>query len=187
MIKIRNMKFHKLKLAGAYVVELEPLEDSRGFFARAFCENEFAAAGIPFKVSQMNISSNRHKGTLRGLHYQLGDAAEDKFVRCIRGGIVDVIVDVRPGSATFLEHEMVELDERNRKAILLPKGFAHGIQTLSDESQVLYLASAPYAPKFERGLRWNDPRLGIRWPLEPAVISEKDQALPDFDPAYHLK
>jgi dTDP-4-dehydrorhamnose 3,5-epimerase len=181
------VKFNQLPLKGAFTIDIEPNGDERGFFARVFCEREFAAAGIDFEAVQMNMSTNREKGTLRGLHYQLGDNAEQKLVRCIKGAIVDLIVDVRPQSPTFLEHVFVELSEENRRAILVPRGFAHGIQTLTAGAEILYLVSAFYAPGAERGLRWNDPRLAIAWPLEPTVISDKDRAHPDFDPAIHLQ
>ncbi len=179
------MKFHELSLKGAFTVDLEPHDDERGFFARAYCDREFAAAGIDFRVVQANMSRNDKAGTLRGMHYQLGSDAEDKFVRCLRGRIVDVIVDMRKGSPTFMKHEIVELSPENLRAILVPKGFAHGIQALEDNSDILYLVSAFYAPGSERGLRWNDPALGIKWPMPPTVMTDKDRSHSDYDPAIH--
>lgn len=179
------MKFNELSLKGAFTVDLDPHADERGFFARAYCDREFAAAGIDFRVVQANMSRNDKAGTLRGMHYQLGNDAEDKFVRCLRGRIVDVIVDMRKGSPTFMQHEIVELSPENLRAILVPKGFAHGIQALEDDTDILYLVSAFYAPGSERGLRWNDPALGIKWPTPPTVMTDKDQSHPDYDPAIH--
>jgi dTDP-4-dehydrorhamnose 3,5-epimerase len=172
------MRFTESPLRGAFVVELEERTDDRGFFARAFCAKEFADHGINDKVVQANVSYNHVAGTLRGIHYQVPPAAETKFLRCTRGAIHDVIVDLREGSATRGQHFGAELTATNRKAILVPEGFAHGFITLADESEVLYLVSEFYTPGCERGLRWDDPRLGIRWPRPAAVISEKDASWP---------
>jgi dTDP-4-dehydrorhamnose 3,5-epimerase len=172
------MRFTESPLRGAFVVELEERTDDRGFFARAFCAKEFADHGINDKVVQANVSYNHVAGTLRGMHYQVPPAAETKFLRCTRGAIHDVIVDLREGSATRGQHFGAELTATNRKAILVPEGFAHGFVTLADESEVLYLVSEFYTPGCERGLRWDDPRLGIRWPRPAAVISEKDASWP---------
>jgi dTDP-4-dehydrorhamnose 3,5-epimerase len=172
------MRFTESPLRGAFVVELEERTDDRGFFARAFCAKEFADHGINDKVVQANVSYNHVAGTLRGIHYQVPPAAETKFLRCTRGAIHDVIVDLREGSATRGQHFGAELTATNRKAILVPEGFAHGFVTLADESEVLYLVSEFYTPGCERGLRWDDPRLGIRWPRPAAVISEKDASWP---------
>lgn len=172
------MRFTESPLHGAFVVELEERTDDRGFFARAFCSKEFADHGINDKVVQANVSYNHVAGTLRGMHYQVPPAAETKFLRCTRGAIFDVIVDLREGSATRGQHFGAELTAANRKAILVPEGFAHGFVTLADESEVLYLVSEFYTPGCERGLRFDDPKLGIQWPRPVAVISEKDASWP---------
>lgn len=172
------MRFTESPLRGAFVVELEERTDDRGFFARAFCAKEFADHGINDKVVQANVSYNHVAGTLRGMHYQVPPAAETKFLRCTRGAIFDVIVDLREGSATRGQHFGAELTAANRKAILVPEGFAHGFVTLADESEVLYLVSEFYTPGCERGLRFDDPKLGIQWPRPVAVISEKDASWP---------
>jgi dTDP-4-dehydrorhamnose 3,5-epimerase len=180
------MKFHPLSLSGAYIVELDRLGDERGFFSRAYCQNEFAAKNLFTSVAQANNSLSATKGTLRGLHYQLGEFGEDKLIRCIRGEIFDVVVDLRAESPTFLKHVTVNLSAENRLAVYVPRGCCNGIQTLQSDTELFYLASNFYAAHAERGLRWNDPRLGIDWPLEPEVISQKDANHPDFNPAYHL-
>lgn len=172
------MRFTESPLRGAFVVELEERTDERGFFARAFCAKEFADHAVNDKVVQANVSYNHVAGTLRGMHYQVPPAAETKFLRCTRGAIFDVIVDLREGSATRGQHFGAELTAANRKAILVPEGFAHGFITLADESEVLYLVSEFYTPGCERGLRFDDPKLGIRWPRPVAVISEKDASWP---------
>ena len=166
-------------LAGAYTVALERREDERGFFARAFCRDEFTAAGIEPDLAQANLSYNRLKGTLRGLHYQVPPYRETKLVRCVAGSLLDVIVDVRPESPTYREWFGVELSAANQLAVFVPRGFAHGLVTLQDDTSVFYMASEFYAPDSEAGLRWDDPRIGIDWPIEPTVISEKDRAWPD--------
>ncbi|MBT7690636.1 MAG: dTDP-4-dehydrorhamnose 3,5-epimerase [Gemmatimonadales bacterium] len=166
-------------LAGAYTVALERREDERGFFARAFCRDEFTAAGIEPDLAQANLSYNRLKGTLRGLHYQVPPYRETKLVRCVAGSLFDVIVDVRPESPTYREWFGVELSAANQLAVFVPRGFAHGLVTLQDDTSVFYMASEFYAPDSEAGLRWDDPRIGIDWPIEPTVISEKDRAWPD--------
>jgi len=168
-------------LAGAYTVSLERLEDDRGFFARVFCREEFKAAGIEPVFVQGNLSYNRLRGTLRGLHYQHPPHQEAKLVRCLTGSLFDVIVDVRPESQTFRQWFGVELSEANQLAVFVPRGFAHGLVTLQDETSVFYMASELYAPGFEAGLRWDDPVLGIEWPIEPTSISEKDRTWPDQD------
>lgn len=181
------MKFIETPLKDAYVIELEKRGDDRGFFARFFCINEFDRAGLRRDVVQINNSTSRDKGTLRGMHYQLAPKAEDKIVRCIRGGLLDVIVDLRPESPTFLKHFKIELTADNRTALFVPKGFAHGFITLEDNTEAFYLVTEFYAPDRERGLRYNDPKLGIEWPMQPAVMSDKDKNWPDFNPDYHLK
>jgi dTDP-4-dehydrorhamnose 3,5-epimerase len=181
------MKFIKTELPGAFVIELEPRGDDRGFFARAFCVKELAQAGLNSALAQINNSFSRHKGTLRGIHYQLPPKAEDKIVRCIRGALFDLLVDLRPDSPTFLRHWGVELTAENRKAVYVPQGFGHAFLTLADDTEAFYLTTEFYAPDRERGLRYNDPRLGISWPITPTVVSDKDRAWPDFSPEYHLR
>jgi dTDP-4-dehydrorhamnose 3,5-epimerase len=166
--------FTETPLAGAFVVELDRKEDDRGFFARAFCQREFAEQGIAADVRQANISLSTRAGTLRGMHFQYPPAAENKFIRCISGAILDVIIDLRPESPTFLQHTAVELSAENRTAFVVPPRFAHGFITLKDDSEVLYLVSEFYTPAEEGGLRWNDPALGIVWPRDVTVITDKD-------------
>jgi dTDP-4-dehydrorhamnose 3,5-epimerase len=179
------MRFLSTPLAGAHLVELERRGDDRGFFARMFCEREFAEAGLESRFVQVNNSLSARAGTLRGLHYQLPPAAEVKLVRCIRGRLFDVIVDLRPQSPTYLKWFGAELNDENRLMMYVPRGFAHAILTLTDDTEALYLVSAFYAPAEERGLRWNDPAIGIAWPIAPVEISAKDAAWPDVDPAFH--
>jgi len=181
------MIYTETPLRDAYVVELEKHADERGFFARVFCEQEFSKQGLTDRFVQVNDSLARTKGTLRGLHYQLSPKAEVKLVRCILGALYDVILDVREPSPTFGKYFGIELSAENRTMLYVPNGFAHGFITLVDDTEAFYFADAAYAPDHERGVRWNDPRFGIDWPLEPTVISEKDQNHPDFDPAYHLR
>jgi dTDP-4-dehydrorhamnose 3,5-epimerase len=179
------MKFHATELADAFVVELEKRGDERGFFARLYCEREFGAAGISARFVQINNSLSAQRGTLRGLHYQLAPAAEAKLVRCIRGALYDAIVDLRPDSPSFLRWFGAELSAENRRMMYVPRGFAHGMLSLQDDTEVFYLASDFYSPQDERGVRWNDPRFAIRWPLEPVEVSPKDRQWPDYDPAFH--
>lgn len=160
------------------IVELDRREDERGYFARAFCRDEFIAAGIEPHIEQANVSFNSRAGTLRGMHLQVAPHPETKFIRCTRGAIVDTIVDLRPDSPTYLDHVQVELSAENGRALFVPAYFAHGYQTLQDDTEVLYLVSGAYAPGFERGLRHDDPELGLRWPLPVADISEKDRSWP---------
>jgi dTDP-4-dehydrorhamnose 3,5-epimerase len=178
--------FTRAPLAGAYVIELEKRGDERGFFARAFCEREFAAHGLAQRFVQVNNSLSATAGTLRGMHYQLAPKAETKLVRCIRGALLDVILDLRPGSPTFGESFAAELSAENRRMMYVPKGFAHGFLTLEDATEAFYFVDELYAPETERCVRWNDPRFALPWPHEPAVISEKDRTQKDFDPAWHL-
>jgi len=180
------MRFVETPLAGAFVIDLEKREDERGFFARVFCRDEFEDHGLPSAIVQINDSLAADKGTLRGMHYQLPPHAETKVVRCIRGALYDVILDLRPDSKTFGRHFGIELSAENRTMVCVPKGFAHGFVTLRDDTEAFYLTDESYAPTHERGIRWNDPAFGIAWPLEPAVISEKDRHHADFDPATHL-
>jgi dTDP-4-dehydrorhamnose 3,5-epimerase len=175
------MKFAETKLKGAYIIDVEPRGDDRGFFARAWCHNEFAELGLDTRVAQANISFNKDKGTVRGMHWQMPPFAETKLVRCIRGAVYDVIVDLRQDSPTFLQWMGVELSAENRRIILVPEGFAHGMQTLVDEAEVYYQVTEFYAPEAERGARYNDPAFGIEWPLPVGTQSEKDASWPDFD------
>ena len=174
------MIFTETPLRGAYVIELEPRNDERGFFARAFCQNELAAHGLKNEIRQANTSYNFKKGTLRGMHYQIPPHAEVKMVRCTVGAIYDVIVDIRKDSPTYLKWFGIELTAANRKTFYVPEGFAHGYQALTDDSEVLYLVTQFYAPDHEAALRWDDPAVGIRWPLANPILSPKDAAHPDF-------
>jgi dTDP-4-dehydrorhamnose 3,5-epimerase len=176
--KTLPMQIQTTPLAGAAVIELKLLEDDRGFFARTFCRQEFVDAGLDPLIEQANVSFNHKAGTMRGFHYQVDRNAEAKLVRCTRGAIYDVIVDLRPESPTYLQHLGVELTADNRKALYVPRHFAHSYVTLTDGAEVFYQVSTAYAPGFERGLRWNDPALGIEWPIEVTTISEKDAAWP---------
>ncbi|HUB16425.1 MAG TPA: dTDP-4-dehydrorhamnose 3,5-epimerase [Acetobacteraceae bacterium] len=169
------MIFIETELAGAFIVDLARHEDNRGFFARAFCQHEFEAHGLKPVVAQANIGSNRLRGTIRGMHFQFPPAAETKFVRCVRGAVLDIIVDLRPESPTYLRHTTVELSARNQRGIYIPERFAHGYQTLEDETDTLYMVGEFYTPGVEGGLRYDDPALGLSWPLPVDVISEKDR------------
>jgi len=180
------MIFHDTGLKDAYLIELEKKGDDRGFFARAFCVNEFEAHGLPTTFVQVNNSLSGQKGTLRGMHYQLAPHAETKLVRCIRGSLYDVILDLRKDSPTFGRHFGAELSAENRRMMVCPKGFAHGFITTSDDAEAFYFVDAFYAPEAERGIRYNDPKFGIDWPAEPAVVSDKDQNWPDFNEDFHL-
>jgi dTDP-4-dehydrorhamnose 3,5-epimerase len=181
------MKFTETPLPGAFVIELEKRGDDRGFFARFFCEREFAQHGLNHQIVQINNSSSKFPGTLRGMHYQLAPKAEDKVVRCIHGALLDVIIDLREDSPTFTKHFSVELSAENRKTLYVPKGFAHGFITLQPDTEAFYLLTEFYSPEHERGIRYNDPKFGIPWPMAPTVISDKDAKHPDFNPAVHLK
>ena len=179
------MKFHPTPLRGAYTIEIERRGDERGFFARVFCENEFAQAGLVAKFVQVNNSLSAKKGTLRGMHYQLPPKAEVKVVRCVRGALWDAILDLRPDSSTFGKSFGAELSADNRLMMYVPRGFAHAILTLTDDAEAFYLVSESYGPDQERGVRWNDPKFKVVWPIEPAEVSAKDANWPDFDPAFH--
>jgi len=169
------MIFTETKLKGAFVIDLERREDSRGFFARAFCQHEFAERGLKPVIAQANIAFNRKKGTIRGMHFQFPPTAETKFVRCTRGAILDIIVDLRPESPTFLDHVPVELNEDNYRGLYVPERFAHGYQVLEDSTDTSYQVGEFYTPGSEGGLQYNDPRLGLQWPLPLTVISDKDR------------
>jgi dTDP-4-dehydrorhamnose 3,5-epimerase len=173
--------FTETELPGAYVIDLERREDERGFFARAWCADEFAQHGLSTKLVQANLSFNVQKGIVRGMHFQVEPHAEDKLVRCTRGAIYDVIIDLRPESDTYKRWLGVELDADSRRALYVPQGFAHGYQTLAPDTETFYLVSEWYTPDAERGVRWDDPAFGIEWP-DPAnaILSEKDRSWPDF-------
>jgi dTDP-4-dehydrorhamnose 3,5-epimerase len=174
------MIFRETKLKGAYVVDIEKLEDERGFFARSWCQKEFEAHGLNPRLVQCNISFNARKGTMRGMHYQTQPFEEAKLIRCTRGAIHDVIVDIRPDSPTFREYVGILLTADNRRMLYAPEGFAHGFLTLDDNTEVFYQMSEFYAPECAKGFRWNDPAFRIAWPEVVQVISERDRAYPDF-------
>ena len=174
------MIFTKTPLKDAYIIDIEPFEDERGFFARAWCQNELKAQGLNPRLSQANLSYNKQKGTLRGMHFQRPPHAEVKIVRCIRGALYDVIIDIRPESPTYKQWTGVELSADNRRVLYVPEGFAHGFITLQDDTEAMYLVSEFYTPGAEGGLRWNDPAFNIEWPVEMTVISDKDNSWPDF-------
>jgi dTDP-4-dehydrorhamnose 3,5-epimerase len=170
------MIFTETRLRGAFVIDLDRKEDNRGFFARAFCQHEFEEHGLNPLIAQANVAFNRAKGTVRGMHFQFPPAAETKLVRCTRGAILDIIVDLRPESPTYLEHVAVELNEENGCALYVPERFAHGYQVLEDETDTSYQVGEFYTPGVEGGLRFDDPRLGLEWPLPLTEISEKDRS-----------
>lgn len=174
------MKFIETRLKGAFIIEPERLEDERGFFARTFCPKEFEDHGLNPRIVQCNISYNKHKGTLRGMHYQVALMAEAKLVSCTRGAIYDVIIDLRPESPTYCQWFAEELNAENRKMIYIPEGFAHGFQTTEDETEVFYQMSEFYSPEHARGVRWDDPVFGIEWPLDMKIISEKDKEYANY-------
>jgi dTDP-4-dehydrorhamnose 3,5-epimerase len=180
------MIFTPTPLAGAYLIDLEKKEDERGFFARAICRKEFDAHGLVGHFCQVNDSFSARKGTLRGMHYQLPPWAETKLVRCVRGAIYDLIIDLRPGSATFGQSFGIELSAENRRMIYLPKGFAQGSFTLVDDTETCYFVDQLYSPEHERGVRYNDAEFNLQWPGPPVAISDKDKKHPDFDASWHL-
>jgi dTDP-4-dehydrorhamnose 3,5-epimerase len=172
--------FTETKLAGAFVIELERRADERGFFARTFCRQEFEAHGLNPEVVQCNVSFNKRKGTLRGMHYQAAPFAEAKLVRCTSGSIYDVIIDLRPSSATFKKYFAVELSAENGRMLYIPEDFAHGFQTLQDDTEVFYQMAQRYSGEHGRGVRWNDPAFGIEWPEGERIIIERDRNYPNF-------
>jgi dTDP-4-dehydrorhamnose 3,5-epimerase len=174
--------FTETKLKGAFIIDLDRKQDERGFFARAFCQNEFKERGLKPLIAQANIAHNIRKATIRGMHFQFPPTAETKLVRCTRGSILDIIVDLRPESSTYLQHISVKLDDINQRALYVPERFAHGYQTLQDNTDTSYHVGEFYAPLSEFGILHNDPRLGLEWPLPPTVVSEKDQ---QFAPLEH--
>jgi dTDP-4-dehydrorhamnose 3,5-epimerase len=176
------MTFTECGLAGALVVDVERLADERGFFARSHCAAEFVAHGLEGVFRQCSISFNERRGTLRGMHFQAKPHAEAKLVRCTAGAVFDVIVDIRSQSPTYRRWFGTELTAGNRRALYIPEGFAHGFISLADQAEVLYMISVAYAPGFGRGFRWNDPAIGIEWPMRPTLLSARDAAYPPFDP-----
>lgn len=175
------MNFKKTPITGAYVVDIEPKGDERGFFARGFCQQEFEALGLNSKIVQANIGVSRQRGTLRGLHYQAAPYAETKLIRCTAGAVFDVIVDLRPASSSYRKWLGVELAADTRRMLYVPEGCAHGYLTLVDNTEIFYLVSQFYSAESERGLRWNDPAFGIEWPItQDLVISEKDRRWPNW-------
>jgi len=174
------MKFTETKLKGAYIIELEKLEDERGFFARSWCTNEMNEFGLNTNIYQANISFNKLRGTLRGMHYQKAPYQEAKYVRCSKGRIYDVIIDLRRDSPTFKQWFGVELSSENYKMLYVPEDFAHGFITLEENTEVTYLMSEFYVPNAGATIRWDDPSFDIQWPIEPAIISEKDRLQPPF-------
>jgi dTDP-4-dehydrorhamnose 3,5-epimerase len=182
------MIFTETKLPGAFIIDLDRREDSRGFFARAFCQHEFAEHGLEPVIAQANLAFNYRKGTMRGMHFQFPPAAETKFVRCTRGAILDIIVDLRPETPTYLEHVSVELTADNHRAIYVPGRFAHGYQVLEDSTATSYQVGEFYTPGVEGGLMYDDPALGLTWPLPVTAISEKDRSWqPLEDVEYELR
>jgi dTDP-4-dehydrorhamnose 3,5-epimerase len=175
------MRFVETPIAGAWLVELDPAADDRGFFARIWCEREFAESGLAAVVSQVSMSYNRRRGTLRGLHYQARPHHEEKLIRCVRGAVFDVIVDVRRDSATLGRWYSLELSIANRRGLYVPGGVAHGFQTIEEDTELLYLISSPYHRESARALRWNDPTVGIPWPIPGPVLSSSDARAPHWE------
>jgi dTDP-4-dehydrorhamnose 3,5-epimerase len=174
------MRFIETFLPGVFIVEIEPQSDDRGFFSRTWCQQNFMEHGLSPKLVQCNISFNQKKGTLRGMHYQLKPSAEAKLVRCTRGAVYDVVIDIRKDSRSYKKWFSKELTEWNRDALFIPEGLAHGFLTLTDQTELLYQMSEFYQPETARGIRWNDPEFNITWPEEISVIAEKDNNYPDF-------
>jgi dTDP-4-dehydrorhamnose 3,5-epimerase len=175
------MIFTETKLDGAFLIELEPFEDERGFFALSWSQSEFAGRGLESRLVECNISFNRKKGTLRGMHYQIPPHGQVKLVRCTRGAIFDVIIDLRPSSATFKQWMGVELTADNHIALYIPRDFAHGFQTLSDDSEILYQMSDPFVADSGSGIRWDDPAFGVEWPEDTRIINARDVRYPYFN------
>jgi dTDP-4-dehydrorhamnose 3,5-epimerase len=175
------VRFTETKVAGAFLIEPEPVADERGFFARTWCRDEFRDRGLSGNLAQCSVSFSRRKGTLRGLHYQAAPHEEVKLVRCTRGAIWDVAVDLRPHSPTYLAWHGVELSADNRAALYIPEGCAHGQLTLSDDTEVFYQMSVPFEPSAARGVRWDDPAFGIAWPAPVLVINQRDRSYPDLE------
>lgn len=179
------MIFSETKLPGAFIIEIQRLEDERGFFGRSFCSLEFEERGLNPFVAQCNVSFNRDAGTLRGMHFQAAPHAEEKLVRCTRGALYDVIIDLRPESPSFKRWVSLELTEDNGRMLYIPKGFAHGFQTLADKTEIFYQMSAFYHPDSGRGVRWNDPAFGIQWPeTDRVILSDRDRLWPDYTDSF---
>jgi len=176
------MQIVTTELLGLFTVDIERIEDDRGYFARSFCEREFSRLGLPTRFPQSNVSFNRHRGTLRGMHFQAEPYPEAKLVRCTRGRIYDVALDLRPDSPTYCRWLGFELTEENSLALFIPAGFAHGFVTLASDSEVLYSMGAEYHPELARGVRWDDPAFNITWPVGAPVLSDRDAGYPDFVP-----
>ncbi len=176
------MIFTETKLKGAYVIDIKKIEDDRGFFGRSFCRNEMREHGLNGEIVQANTSRTHLKGTLRGMHFQIPPYEEAKLIRCVRGSIFDAIIDLRPGSPTFMQWFGEELSADNYRMLYIPEGFAHGYLSLTDNVEVYYNVTAFYTPGAEKGIRWDDKGFNIKWPIEPVVISEKDRAHSDFSP-----
>lgn len=175
------MEFIKTDLKDAYIIDLEKRGDHRGFFARTFCANEFAEHGLKTNFVQCNMSRSKEKHTLRGFHYQIDGAEEAKLIRCTKGSILDVIIDIRKGSPSYGKHIAVELTEENHRMLYVPEGFAHSFITLEEDIEVFYMVSEFYTPGKERGIRWNDPSFNVKWPTDSPILSEKDANWPDFE------
>ncbi len=175
------MLFKETKLRGAFIVELEPFEDERGFFARSFCKKEFEKQGLNHNIVQCNVSYNKKKGTLRGMHYQVAPHEEAKIVSCTSGALYDVIVDLRVDSVTFKKWIAIELSATNKRMVYIPEGFAHGFQTLQDDTEIFYQMLEYYHPESARAIKWNDPALGIIWPLRDPIMSTKDRNYLDYE------
>lgn len=175
------MIFTETRLKGAYLIDIDRREDERGFFARTWCMEEFKQHGLNSRLAQCNISVNKKRGTLRGMHYQVAPFAEAKLVRCTKGAIYDVIIDLRPDSATFKEWFAVEINAENRRALYIPEGFAHGFQTLEDDSEVCYQMSEFYHPECARGVKWNDLAFGIEWVIPSPILSTRDRSYPNYE------
>ena len=175
------MKFNETKINGVFVIELKKHADERGWFARAWCREEFAAHGLPTDLAQTNLSHNTQRGTVRGMHFQTAPHAEAKLVRCIAGAVHDIALDLRPESPTFKQSVATELSADNGRAVFLPEGIAHGFQTLTDDATLFYQMSAPYMPEAGSGVRWNDAAFQIEWPIAEAIVCERDQAFKDFE------
>ena len=174
------MKFTETPIAGAFLIDIEPVEDERGFFARTYDAGELRRRGLQPHIEQCSVSFNRRKGTLRGMHYQRSPYAETKLVRCTQGGVYDVVIDLRPFSPSFRNWFAAELTAHNHRMLYIPEGLAHGFQTLEDDSEVAYQISEGFRPEAAAGVRWNDPAFAIQWPLEVTVIVERDRGFPDF-------
>ena len=176
------MRIIPTAIEGAFIIESDQVGDERGFFSRFYCSDEMAAAGLSSTFVQINNSVAKDPGTLRGIHYQRDPHAETKFLRCLKGAVFDVMIDLRPKSSSYLQWFGVELNDSNRRTIYVPRGCAHGIVTMEADTEILYLVDAKYAPQAEGGIRYNDPFFNIEWPRTPSIVSPKDAKWPDFEP-----